>query len=60
MQSFLELEVEQLDGCVKIHLDTYIQKLITEYQLIRPKLLKQKKVPMSPGLVLETNDCPET
>ena len=62
MQSFLGslLEVEQLDCCIKLHLDTYIQELIAEYQLIRPKFLKQKKVPMSPGLVLDTNDCPET
>jgi hypothetical protein len=60
MQSFLGLEVEQLDGCIKLHLDTYIQELIAEYQLIRPKFLKPKKVPMAPGLVLETNDCPET
>jgi uncharacterized glyoxalase superfamily protein PhnB len=28
MQSFLGLEVEQLDGCIKLHLDTYIQELI--------------------------------
>jgi hypothetical protein len=60
MQSILGLEVEQLDCCVKLHLDTYIQELIAEYQLIRPKFLKQKKVPMSPGLVLDANDCPET
>jgi len=60
MQSFLGLEVEQLEGCIKLHLDTYIQELIAEYQLIRPKSLKQKKVQMSPGLVLDTNDCPET
>ncbi len=49
-----------LDGYIKLHLDTYIQELIAEYQLIRPKFLKQKKVPKSPGLVLDTNDCPET
>ncbi len=28
MQSFLGLEVKQLDGCIKLHLDTYIQELI--------------------------------
>ncbi len=60
MQYFLWLEVEQLDGCIKLHLDTYIQEHIAEYQLIRPKFLKPKKAPMSTGLVLETNDCPET
>ncbi len=60
MQSFLGLEVEQLDGCIKLHLETYIQELIAEYQLIRPKFLKPKKIPMSPGLVLDTNDSPDT
>ncbi len=60
IQSFLGLEVEQLDGCIKLHLDMYIQELIAEYQLIRPEFLKPKKVHMSPGLVLDTNDCPET
>jgi hypothetical protein len=50
MQSFLLLKVEQLDGCIKLHLDTYIQELIAEYQLIRPKFLKLKKAPMSPGI----------
>jgi hypothetical protein len=60
MQSFLGLEVGQLDGCIKLHLDKYIQELIAEYQLVRPKFLKPKKVPMSPGLVLDTNDFPET
>jgi hypothetical protein len=41
MQSFLGLAVEQLDGCIKLHLDTYIQELIAEHQLILPKFLKQ-------------------
>ncbi len=56
MQSFLGLEVEQLDGCIKLHLDTYIQEHIAEYQLIQPKFLKLKKVPMSSVLVLDMND----
>ncbi len=62
MQSFLGLEVEQLDSCIKLHLDTYIQELIAEHQLIRPEFFKPKTAPMSPGLVLELNDhdCPET
>jgi hypothetical protein len=46
MQSFLGLEVKQLDGCIKLHLDRYIQELIAEYQLIRPKFLKTKEIPM--------------
>ncbi len=56
MQSFLGLGVEQLEGCTKLYLDTYIQELIAGYQLI---LKEEKKEQMSPGLVLETNDCPE-
>ncbi len=44
MQSFLGLEMEKLDYCIKLHLDTYIQELIAKYQLIRPKFLKLKKV----------------
>jgi hypothetical protein len=60
MQSLLGFELEQLDGCMKIRLDTYIHELIAEYQLMQPKFLKQKKVPMSPGLVQETCDCPDT
>jgi hypothetical protein len=39
-QSFLVLEEEQLDSCIKLHLDTYIQELIAEYQLIQPKFPK--------------------
>ncbi len=31
VQSSLGLEVVQLDGCIKLHLDTYIQELIPEY-----------------------------
>ncbi len=30
MQSFLGLEVEQLDSCIKLHLGRYIQELIAE------------------------------
>ena len=51
-------------GIIKLHLDPYIQELcvIAEYQLIRTKILKPKKVPMATGLVWETSasDCPET
>ena len=40
MQSFFGFKVEQLDSCIKLHLDTYIQELIAEYQLIQPKFPK--------------------
>jgi hypothetical protein len=43
------MQVEQLDCCIKLHLDTYIQELITEYQLIKPKFLKLKKCHQGPS-----------
>ena len=38
MQSFLGLEVEQLEGCIKLHLDTYIQELISRVSADPPKI----------------------
>ena len=58
MESFLGLEVEQSEEGISLHLDTYIQELIEEYRLLHKKFIKPKKVPMSPGLVLEKDDCP--
>ena len=31
MTSFLGMEVEQEDGCIKLHLDTYVQEMLDEY-----------------------------
>jgi hypothetical protein len=59
MESFLGLEVEQGNDGISLHLDTYIQELIDEYRLIHRKFIKPKTVPMSPGVVLDSTDCPE-
>ncbi len=42
------------------HLDSYIQEVLTEYKEYIKKALRQKRVPMSPGLVLDNEDCPLT
>ena len=59
MESFLGLEVEQCKDGISLHLDTYIQELVDEYRLMHRKFIKPKKVPMSPGVVLDGTDCPE-
>ena len=59
MTSFLGLEVEQLGTGIHLHLDTYVQELIEEFGIMHRKFVKPKTVPMSPGLVLDNNDCPE-
>jgi hypothetical protein len=59
MDSFLWLEVEQLEDGIKLHLDTYVTLLPEIYREYHCKFLKLKKVPMQSGLVLEKEDCPE-
>jgi hypothetical protein len=44
---------------ISFHLDTYTKELVEEYQLIATKFIKQKSVAMSPGLVLNKEDCQE-
>ncbi len=53
------LEEEQTYVGISLHLDTWTKELIEEYQNIHKKFIKQKYVPMSPGLVLNKEDCPE-
>jgi hypothetical protein len=59
MTSFLGLEVEQETNGISLHLDTYVDELIEEFQRIQTKFIKPKTVPMSPGLLLANSDCPE-
>ncbi len=50
---------ERYDHCTTRPVDsTYIKELIEEYLLHQKKFIKPKKMPMSPGLVLEKNVCP--
>jgi hypothetical protein len=58
METFLGMEVEQSGGTIKLHLDNYIQEVLNEYKDYIKKALRPKRVPMSPGLVLNNEDCP--
>ena len=59
LTSFLGMEIKQgLEG-IDIHLDTYIKETIEEYQKYVKTALKPKKVPMQPGVMLDSHDCPE-
>ncbi len=60
MKIFLEMDVEQPGKVIKLHLDSYIQEILTEYMEYIRKELRPKRVLMSPGLVLDTEDCPVT
>ncbi len=59
MESFLRLEVEQLEDGIKLHLDTYVTEPLEEYREYHSKFLKPKKIRMQPRLVLDKEDCPE-
>jgi hypothetical protein len=60
METFLGMEVEQPGEVIRLHLDSYIQEVLTEYKAYIKKALRPKKVPMSPGIVLNNEDCPIT
>ena len=52
MESFLGMQVEQKDDTIKLHLDHYVQEMLTEYKDYIKRSLRIKRVPMNPGLVL--------
>ncbi len=54
------MEVEQPGKVIRLHLDSYIQEVVTEYKAYIKKALRPKKVPMPPGLKLTNEDCPIT
>ena len=60
MTSFLGLEVEQEQGQIRLHLDTYVNEMLEEYKAYIKRDLKPKKIPMQPGVVLTKDDVPET
>ena len=59
METFLGMEVEQPGKVIRMHLDTYIQTVLDEYKEYIKKALRTKRVPMSPGIVLNNEDCPD-
>ncbi len=52
MKSFLGMQVEQGDNKIKLHLDHYVQEMLTEYKDCIKKSLRPRRVPMNPGVVL--------
>ncbi len=60
MERFLGMEVEQPCKVIRLHLDSYIQEVLTEYKAYIKKALHLKTVLVSPGLVLANEDCPIT
>ena len=58
MKTFLGMEVEQDDTGIKLHLDHYIQTVLSEYTEYIKKSLRPKKVPISPGVVLHPDQVP--
>jgi hypothetical protein len=59
METFLGMEVEQPGKVIKLHLYSYIQEVLKDYKEYIKKSLRPKRVPMSPGLVLVNEDCPD-
>ncbi len=59
METFLGMLVEQSGKVIRLRLDSYIQEVPTEYRAYIKKALRPgpKKVPMSPGLVINNEDC---
>jgi hypothetical protein len=43
---------------IKLYFDNYIQEVLSEYKDYVKKALRLKRVPMSPGLALNNEDCP--
>ncbi len=58
MKSFLGMQVDQGDNKIKLHLDHYVQEMLTECKDYIKKSLRPKRVPMNPGVVLRPEDCP--
>jgi hypothetical protein len=58
MDIFLGIQVEQLQGNIRLHLDNYVQETLDEYKLLQAKLLYLKLALIQPWLVLTKEDCP--
>jgi hypothetical protein len=58
MERFLGTEVEQTGKVIRLHLDKYTRSVLDEYREFIKKSLRPKRVPVSHGLVLNTEDCP--
>jgi hypothetical protein len=59
MKTFLGTEVEQSGKTIKLHLDCYIQQVLAEYKVYIKMMLRPKKVPILPRVILKQEDVPE-
>ena len=57
MKAFLGMQVEQGNKKIKLHLDHYVQEILTEYKDYIKKSLRPKRVPMGLGIILKPEDC---
>ncbi len=53
------MEVKQDNKTIKLHLDHYVQEMLTQYKDYIKKSLRPKRVQISPGVILRPEDCPE-
>jgi hypothetical protein len=58
MKTFLGMEIEQSNRSIKLRLDHYIRKMLNEYKVYIKKLVRPKRVPFSPGVILRLEDSP--
>jgi hypothetical protein len=59
METFLGLEIIQTKHHIKLHLDHYVRDLLREYKTYIQMILRPKKVPISPGVILTSDSCPQ-
>ncbi len=58
METFLGMQVEQLENEIRLHLKNYIRETLDDYKARTIKNLRPKHNPIQPGLVLNHEDCP--
>ncbi len=58
IKTFLGMEIEQSNRSIKLHLDHYIREMLNEYRTYIKKLLRPKRVPFSPEVILRPEDSP--
>jgi hypothetical protein len=60
MKTSLGMKMEQSGKTIKLHLDCHIQQGLAEYKDYIKKMLRPKKVQISPGVILKQEDVPES
>ena len=60
VETYLGLQMEQLPGRIDLHLDNYVQELLSDYKQWIKKPLGLRRIPMQPGIVLSGDDVPDS